>query len=53
LGQVIDITKVWEWVEEKITPEDVNKLLLAMDKEGITVLHVAAQWGNLNTLQKV
>jgi len=53
LGKLKVLEKLWEWVKEKLTAEDINKLLLAADNVGRTVWHLAAEKGNLETLQKV
>jgi hypothetical protein len=45
---------VWEWANKKLTTEGINnKLLLATDKLGRTVFHMAAKQGELDLLQKV
>jgi ankyrin repeat protein len=41
------LRKKWEWVEEKLTTEEVNnKLLLGTDITGRTAWHLAAENGN-------
>ena len=45
--------KVREWAQEKLTAEEINKLLLATDNEGRTGWHWAALGGNLVILQYV
>jgi hypothetical protein len=45
---------IWEWVKGKLTTEVIkNKLLLATDDMGDTVLHVAAECGYVEVLQKL
>jgi hypothetical protein len=38
---------ILNWAKENLTTEEVNKLLLAKDIEGRTVLHVSAKSGKL------
>jgi hypothetical protein len=40
--------KLWKWVTEALTPQEIKKLLLAKDDHEQTVLHVAAS--RLNTV---
>jgi len=47
------LQKLWEWAKEELTTEEINKLLLATDKKGSTVWHVAAKKGTPEILQKV
>jgi len=52
-GKVDILLQVWEWGEEKLTKEGINKLLLATDNVGITSMHQSACNGNLDVLLKV
>ena len=46
--------KLWEWIAEKLTAEEVNnELLLATDNDGWTAWHYRAHEGYLDILQKV
>jgi ankyrin repeat protein len=52
-GRLEILQKVWEWANEKLTTEEINKkLLLATDNEERTVLHIAALHGTLEILKK-
>jgi ribosomal protein S24E len=54
LLQFRDVTNVCQWAEEKLTTEEINnKLLLGTDKEGMSARHLAAEWGNSETLQQL
>ena len=52
-GQFRRIKKVYDYAEGKLTTVDVNIiLLLGTDSEGKTAWHLAAEWGNLDSLKK-
>jgi ankyrin repeat protein len=46
------LRKLWEWIEECLTPEDLNNLFLAKDSIGRTAWHVAANGGYVDILLK-
>ena len=51
-GHVERLNKLWKWVKENLTIEEINnKLLLGTDNEGMTVWHWAAMRGHLKTLK--
>jgi len=53
-GRLEILQVVWEWVNEKLTTEDIsNSLLLATDNEGRTVFHLAADRDELEISEKV
>ena len=53
-GNSETLQKVWEWVKENQTKEEINKkLLLGTDKNGTTAWHYAAMQGISEILQKV
>ena len=48
------LQKLWEWANQIIKTEKINnKLLLATDFKGRTVLHIAVDRGRLELLQKI
>jgi hypothetical protein len=53
MGENLEILqKVWDWAKEKLTTGELNKFLLATDKEGKTGCHFATMREKLETLQK-
>ena len=52
LGYLKVLEKLWIWAKEKLTTEEIKKLLLANNK-GRTAWHVAVMKGYLKILQKV
>jgi hypothetical protein len=44
---------VWQCAKEKLTKEELSKLLLVTDNQGLTAWHLTAYRGTLETLQKV
>jgi endo-1,4-beta-D-glucanase Y len=54
IGHLDVLQKIWEWAKRNLTKEETkNKLLLAADKRGNTVWHVAAERGNLAVIEKL
>ena len=51
-GNLKVLEKLWDWAKEKLSAEEINKLLLA-NNEGRTAWYLAAKRGNIETLQKV
>ena len=48
-GNLKVLEKVWNWVKEKLTTEEIsNKLLLGTESEGWLGWHWAVLHGNLN-----
>ena len=46
--------KIWDLPEEKLTAKEMkNRLLLATDDMGDSVLHMAAECGNVEVLHKL
>jgi hypothetical protein len=52
-GKLKKLQKVWQCAKEKITREELNKLLLGTDKNGRTAWHMAVNCGKIEMLQKV
>jgi len=40
------------WAKEKLTAEEINKLLLATGSNGHTIIHIAAECDNLDILEE-
>ena len=53
LGSLKVLKKLWEWIKEKLTSEEIKNKLLATENEGRTAWHLTAQKGKLEILQKV
>ena len=47
------LQKMWDWAKENLTTAEINKLLSATDEKGRTAFHVAAEFCNLEILQKI
>jgi endo-1,4-beta-D-glucanase Y len=53
-GNAEVLEKVWEWVKEKLTTDELNtEFLLAKDDTEHTALHVAAIILNIESLEKI
>jgi ankyrin repeat protein len=54
VGKLDVLHKLCEWVEQKVTTEEINNMLfLVTDSEGKTVWHVAADEGTLDIFLKL
>jgi hypothetical protein len=52
-GNLETLPTKWEWAEEKLTIEEINKLLLVSENDGMTSWHWGADRGNLQILHKI
>jgi hypothetical protein len=53
-GNLDILLKIWKWAQEILTKKEIkDKVLLATDNEGMTMLHMAAGNLNLNIMMKV
>jgi hypothetical protein len=47
------LQEIFNLATEKLTREEVNKMFLATDNEGMTVFHVAAVWSKQEVLKEI
>jgi ankyrin repeat protein len=52
-GNVQILERIWKWAKGQLTPEELNKLLLAQNYCRATDWHVAARWGKGEVLNKL
>ena len=47
------LDRIWKWATEQMTPEELNKLILAQDIRRRTAWHLAAKWWRVKTFDKL
>jgi hypothetical protein len=47
------LQEIWRWDKEKLTTEDLNKILSTTDDKGRTVLQVAAKDNKIHSVQEI